>query len=148
MGEVLEKINEQANKITGNLKYIKENISKKDGPIFVELIGTAKSGKTTLPRVVIYDRGMLDRLPWIDFSVNDGSIPTADAFLLKQLLSSEFMKRYKPLAYGFITSPELSVFRKGKEGRLVNRKNVGLFNKFMEAEKENIAEGARKIYNY
>lgn len=203
MGEVLEKINEQANKITDNLKYIKENISKKDGPIFVELIGTAKSGKTTLlnsitelltrhgvpvqkraetaeynpiankdleeyniwmyselmrnlsedmsdstPRVVIYDRGMLDRLPWIDFSVNDGSIPARDAFLLKQLLSSEFMKRYKPLAYGFVTSPELSVFRKGKEGRLVNRKNVGLFNQFMEAEKENIAEGARKIYNY
>lgn len=58
------------------------------------------------------------------------------------------MKRYKPLAYGFVTSPELSVFRKGKEGRLVNRKNVGLFNQFMEAEKENIAEGARKIYNY
>ena len=100
------------------------------------------------PRVVIYDRGMLDKLPWIDFSVNDGSIPTADAFLLKQLFSSEFMKRYKPLAYGFVTSPELSVFRKGKEGRLVNRKNVGLFNQFMEAEKENIAEGARKIYNY
>ena len=48
MGEVLEKINEQANKITDNLKYIKKNISKKDGPIFVELIGTAKSGKTTL----------------------------------------------------------------------------------------------------
>ena len=203
MEEVLEKINEQANKITDNLKYIQENIFKKDGPIFVELIGTAKSGKTTLlnsitelftrhgvpvqkraetaeynpitnkdleeyniwmyselmrnlsedmsdptPRVVIYDRGMLDRLPWIDFSVNDGSIPARDAFLLKQLLSSEFMKRYKPLAYGFVTSPELSVFRKGKEGRLVNRKNVGLFNQFMEAEKENIAEGARKIYNY
>lgn len=203
MGEVLEKINEQANKITDNLKYIQENISKREGPIFVELIGTAKSGKTTLlnsitellirhgvpvqkraetaeynpitnkdleeyniwmyselmrnlsedmsdptPRVVIYDRGMLDRLPWIDFSVNDGSIPATDAFLLKQLFSSEFMKRYKPLAYGFVTSPELSVFRKGKEGRLVNRKNVGLFNQFMEAEKENIAEGARKIYNY
>ena len=59
------------------------------------------------PRVVIYDRGMLDRLPWIDFSVNEGSIPARDAFLLKQLLSQ-----------------------------------------FMEAEKENIAEGARKIYNY
>ena len=203
MGEVLERITEQANKITDNLKYIQENISKREGPIFVELIGTAKSGKTTLlnsitelltrhevpvqkraetaeytpitnkdleeyniwmyselmrnlsedmsdptPRVVIYDRGMLDRLPWIDFSVNEGSIPARDAFLLKQLLSSEFMKRYKPLAYGFVTSPELSVFRKGKEGRLVNRKNVGLFNQFMEAEKENIAEGARKIYNY
>ena len=58
------------------------------------------------------------------------------------------MKRYKPLTYGFVTSPELSVFRKGKEGRLVNRKNVELFNQFMKDEKENIAEGARKVYNY
>ena len=48
MGEVLERITEQANKITDNLKYIQENISKREGPIFVELIGTAKSGKTTL----------------------------------------------------------------------------------------------------
>ena len=31
------------------------------------------------PRVVIYDRGMLDRLPWIDFSVHEGSIPQADS---------------------------------------------------------------------
>lgn len=167
MGEVLEKINEQANKITDNLKYIKENISKKDGPIFVELIGTAKSGKTTLLNSItelltrhgvpvqkraetaeynpITNKNLEEYNIWM---YNDGSIPTADAFLLKQLFSSEFMKRYKPLAYGFVTSPELSVFRKGKEGRLVNRKNVGLFNQFMEAEKENIAEGARKIYNY
>lgn len=45
MGEALEKINEQANKITDNLKYIKENISKKDGPIFVELLEPQKVGK-------------------------------------------------------------------------------------------------------
>ncbi len=203
MEKKLEGIDNQVNNITDNLKYIRENILRKDGPIFIELLGTAKSGKTTLlnhittlfnkngipvqkraetaeynpienkdleeyniwmyselmrnlsedmsdqtPRVVIYDRGMLDRLPWIDFSVNDGSIPVTDAFLLKQLFSSEFMKRYKPLTYGFVTSPELSVFRKGKEGRLVNRKNVELFNQFMKDEKENIAEGARKVYNY
>ena len=96
------------------------------------------------PRVVIYDRGMLDRLSWIDFSVNDGSIPNQDAVLLKQMFNSEFMKKYKPLTYGFVTSPELSVHRKGKEGRLVNRKNVKLFNECMEAEKEVIKEGAKK----
>lgn len=177
MKEQIEKINNQANNIETNLNYIKENISKNKEPIFIELIGTAKSGKTTLlnnitklltkngipvqkraetaeynpienkdleeyniwmyseliknlsedmsdntPRVVIYDRGMLDRLPWIDFSVNDGSIPNQDAVLLKQMFNSEFMKKYKPLTYGFVTSPELSVHRKGKEGRLVNRK--------------------------
>lgn len=199
MKEQIEKINNQANNIETNLNYIKENISKNKEPIFIELIGTAKSGKTTLlnnitklltkngipvqkraetaeynpienkdleeyniwmyseliknlsedmsdntPRVVIYDRGMLDRLSWIDFSVNDGSIPNQDAVLLKQMFNSEFMKKYKPLAYGFVTSPELSVHRKGKEGRLVNRKNVKLFNECMEAEKEVIEEGAKK----
>ena len=41
MGEVLERITEQANKITDNLKYIQENISKREGPIFDELIGPA-----------------------------------------------------------------------------------------------------------
>lgn len=87
---------------------------------------------------------MLDRLSWIDFSVNDGSIPNQDAVLLKQMFNSEFMKKYKPLTYGFVTSPELSVHRKGKEGRLVNRKNVKLFNECMEAEKEVIKEGAKK----
>lgn len=54
------------------------------------------------------------------------------------------MKKYKPLTYGFVTSPELSVHRKGKEGRLVNRKSVKLFNECMEAEKEVIEEGAKK----
>ena len=48
MKEQIEKINNQANNIETNLKYIKENISKNKEPIFIELIGTAKSGKTTL----------------------------------------------------------------------------------------------------
>lgn len=44
----IETINAQKNRIEGNLEYIKSNIGKMEGPIFVELIGTAKSGKTTL----------------------------------------------------------------------------------------------------
>lgn len=48
MKEQIEKINNQANNIETNLNYIKENISKNKEPIFIELIGTAKSGKTTL----------------------------------------------------------------------------------------------------
>lgn len=197
MGKTIERINDQANKIENNLNYIKENVSKNNGPIFIELIGTAKSGKTTLlnnitklltkndipvqkrietaeynpienkdleeyniwmyselmrnlsedmsdstPRVVIYDRGMLDRLPWIDFSINQGSISVKDAAILKQIFNSEFMEKYRPLVYGFITSPELSVLRKGREGRLVNIRNVKLFNECMEAEKETIKKGA------
>lgn len=197
--EQVEKFLNQANRIETSLMYIKENMQKNKGPIFVELIGTAKSGKTTLlnnitnllmkngipvqkrsetaeynpienkdleeyniwmyselmknlsedmsnptPRVIIYDRGMLDRLPWIDFSVNDGSIPAEDALLLRQMFFSKFMKNYKPLTYGFITSPELSVLRKGKEGRLVNIKNVRLFNEYMKAEEDTIKNGAEK----
>lgn len=201
MKSSIETINAQKNRIEGNLEYIKSNIGKMEGPIFVELIGTAKSGKTTLlnnmtalltkngvpmqkraetaeynpienkdieeyniwmyselmknlsedmsdltPRVVIYDRGMLDRLPWIDFSVHEGSIPQEDSAILKNLFESEFMKRYKPLTYGFITSPETSVLRKGREGRLVNLKSVKLFNDCMAQEDKAISAGSGK-YN-
>ena len=197
MKSSIETINAQKNRIEGNLEYIKSNIGKMEGPIFVELIGTAKSGKTTLlnnmtalltkngvpmqkraetaeynpienkdieeyniwmyselmknlsedmsdltPRVVIYDRGMLDRLPWIDFSVHEGSIPQTDSAILKNLFESEFMKRYKPLTYGFITSPETSVLRKGREGRLVNLKSVKLFNDCMAQEDKAISAGS------
>lgn len=194
-----DRANEQKERIEENLKYIKTNISKMDKPIFIELLGTAKSGKTTLlnnitgifesygipvqkraetaeynpiqnkdieeyniwmyselmknlsedmsnktPRVVIYDRGLLDRIPWIDFSVHEGSIPQKDGELLKQLLKSEFMKKYSPICYGFVTSPELSVYRKGKEGRLVNKKSVKLFNDCMSKEREAIQQGSKK----
>ena len=39
----IETINAQKNRIEGNLEYIKSNIGKMEGPIYVELIGTAKS---------------------------------------------------------------------------------------------------------
>lgn len=191
---------QQKKRIEDNLKYIKQNLSKVEEPIFIELIGTPKSGKTTslahlknlltrhgiavetrqetaeynpiedkdleeyniwmfmelmknlsedisnpTPRIVIYDRGMLDRIPWIDFSVNDGTIPMKDGMLLKQLFQTEFLQKYKPLSYGLVTSPEISVERKGKEGRLVNRKNVQLFNDYFERE-QNFMKGASGKY--
>ena len=132
----VETIEAQKNRIEENLKFMQSNLGKINEPIFIELIGTAKSGKTTLlnnmtalltknnipmqkraetaeynpienkdleeyniwmyselmrnlsedmsnvsPRVVIYDRGMLDRLPWIDFSVKDALLhPQKSAF--------------------------------------------------------------------
>lgn len=190
---------QQKKRIEENLEYVKQNLESLKDPILIELLGTAKSGKTTLlnhlmrlferngipietrqetaeynpiknkdleeyniwmfmelmknlsedmsdktPRIVIYDRGMLDRLPWIDFSVNDGSIPVKDSMLLKQLYQSEFLQRYNPLAYGLVTSPEISVARKGKEGRLVNRKNVQLFNEYLEKEHDSIEKSSEK----
>lgn len=187
-------------RIEEDIQYIKENIEKTQGPIFIELVGTPKSGKTTLlnslktlfskenipfeakqdtaeynpiedkdieeyniwmimelmkslsedlsdmtPRIIVYDRGILDRLPWINFSVNDGSIPERDAQIFKKLYETDFVKKYKPITYGFITSPELSVERKGKEGRLVNKKNVKLFNEYFSQELRTIKNNSTKI---
>ena len=38
----------QKKKIENNIAYIKANLSKIKQPIFIELVGTPKSGKTTL----------------------------------------------------------------------------------------------------
>lgn len=191
---------QKMSRVEENMRYIRENLGKAEGPIFVELMGTAKSGKTTLlnslknlfesqgvpaemkqetaeynpiqdkdieeyniwmimelmknlsedmsnktPRVIVYDRSMIDRLPWIDFSVNDGSFPARDAEIFKTLYSTEFLGKYRPITYCFETSPELSVFRKGKEGRLVNRKNVALFNESMKRELGAIASNSSRM---
>lgn len=191
--ESLEKFDAQKKRIEENMAFISENISKVKGPIFVELVGTAKSGKTTLtqsfesiftkqgipfekrretaeynpienkdleeyniwmimelfknlsedtsnetPRIVLYDRGILDRFPWIDYSVEDGSIPEIDAKCFKTLYATEYLRKYEPITYGFLTSPELSVQRKGKPGRLVNVPNVRRFNGHFMGEQETI----------
>ena len=39
---------EQMARIKENVDFIKANIDKLDGPIMIELLGTPKSGKTTL----------------------------------------------------------------------------------------------------
>lgn len=190
---------EKLNAIITNLQSINSQLKKSKGPILVELIGTPKSGKTTLlnhvstlfennniplvkrqetaeynpisdksleeyniwmysellknlsedlsnpePRIVIYDRGILDRLPWIDLSIKDGSIPPKDGATLKQFFNGELMKKYKPLAYGFITSPELSVQRKGKPGRLVNISNIKSFNSCMKNHENDFKKGSLK----
>lgn len=189
MENLVLEFDQQKNRIEENLKYIKANLDKVEGPIFIELIGTPKSGKTTLlgyfknlfeknnikiqtrqetaeynpiedksieeygmwmfmelmqklsedisnknPRIVIYDRGILDRVPWLDHSVNDGSMTLKDTTLLKQLYKTDFLQKYKPLVYVLITSPELSVERKGKPGRLVNVESMRIFNSYLEKE--------------
>jgi len=185
----------QMSAIEQSTRYIRDNIEKLEGPIFIELVGTPKSGKTTLlnslsnffqrekipfeakqetaeynpiedknleeyniwmvmelmkhlsqdlsdktPRVIIYDRGILDRLPWLD-----GSMPKRDSDIIKQLYSTDFVRKYQPLTYGFFTTPETSVQRKGKEGRLVNLKNVKLFNDYFLQELETIRQGSAKM---
>ena len=171
-------------RIKENVDFIKANIDKLDGPIMIELLGTPKSGKTTLvthlqdifsrcgipvdkkretaeynpiedktieeynlwmimelmkntsedlaskePKIIIYDRGVLDRIPWIRTSVEDGSFPKEDVKAIEGLYATKFMQKYKPLTYGFHTSPAISILRKGKPGRLVNETTLGMFNK-------------------
>ena len=190
---------EQMARIKENVDFIKANIDKLDGPIMIELLGTPKSGKTTLvtsmeslfkkgnvpvdkkretaeynpiqdktieeyniwmimelmknisedvsskdPKVIIYDRGALDRIPWIETSVNDGSFPRSDVDIIKGLYQSEFMSKYRPLTYGFYTTPETSIMRKGKPGRLVNQVTLTEYNSQFIAAEDFIKERSEK----
>ncbi len=179
-----QKMKQKMENIEKNLDYIKENMSKiGEGPIFIELVGTPKSGKTTIsnamknlfekkgikfqvrqetaeynpiedkgteeynvwmvaeiiknlsedmankePRIVLYDRGILDRIPWLDYAVIFSELSRHDEYTIFEILDTDFISGYKPLVYNFLTSPETSIARKGKEGRLVNRKSVGIYN--------------------
>ncbi len=188
-----QKMKQKMENIEKNLDYIKENMNKMgEGPIFIELVGTPKSGKTTIsnamknlfekkgikfqvrqetaeynpiedkgteeynvwmvaeiiknlsedmankePRIVLYDRGILDRVPWLDYAVIvDESISRHDENIIHEILDTDFISGYKPLVYNFLTSPETSVARKGKEGRLVNRKSVGIYNNCLLQNKD------------
>ena len=79
-------------------------------------------------KIVIYDRGILDRLPWIKQSVEYGTMPMEDAQIFYNMYNLQVGKDYKPIVYNFITSPELSIYRKGKEGKCVNRNSIANFN--------------------
>ncbi len=79
-------------------------------------------------KVVIYDRGILDRLPWINKSNKEGRMPDEDFQSYKSLYNLSLSKDYKPILYNFITSPKLSIQRKGKPGRSVNINSLKLFN--------------------
>lgn len=192
--------NSQMSRLIDNIKFIKENIGKIDEPIMVELLGTPKSGKTTLvtnlesalkkgevpvdkkretaeynpiedktieeynlwmimelmknltvdtaskePKVIIYDRGLLDRIPWLDTSVHDGSFPAEDARYFKGVFQTKFMEKYRPITYGFITSPEISILRKGKPGRLVNNETLTVYNAHLKAAEPFLRSNSEKF---
>lgn len=172
--------------ITRNMQKIKTGINEDTPPIFVELLGTPKSGKTTLlkslqklfnkndmqiftrretaeynpvekeskqydlwmvlelfknlsedisnkhGKIVIYDRGIIDRLTWLDKSFESGEISKEDLDKIKGLYGLESIKSgYKPISLGFLTSPELSVQRKGSVGRCVNPENLNAYNRIL-----------------
>lgn len=180
--------------ISRNMQRIKTGINEDTPPIFVELLGTPKSGKTTLlknlrglfnnneleiftrretaeynpvekeskqydlwmvlelfrnlsedisnkqGRIVVYDRGIIDRLTWLENAVESGEISREDLSRISGLYNLESIrKEYKPITLGFLTSPELSVKRKGSEGRYVNLRTLGTYNKILLRSQDRIS---------
>lgn len=83
-------------------------------------------------KIVIYDRGIIDRLTWLDKSFESGEISKEDLDKIKGLYGLESIKSgYKPISLGFLTSPELSVQRKGSVGRCVNPENLNAYNRIL-----------------
>ncbi len=189
----------QTKDIQDAIKYLKENLSKSKTPIFIELVGTPKSGKTTLTnawknlleknqvpavfrretaeynpiknksseeyriwmimeliknlsedlennqgKIIIYDRGLLDRIAWIEYGVQTGIISPRDSEIIKQLYTMDLFSKYRPLVYGFITSPELSIQRKGEEGKLINRESIEVFNKLFSYSQDLVRQSATR----
>ena len=168
-----------------NLNILSNKLKKENKPIFIELIGTPKSGKTTLKnaliecftkfdidvmarketaeynpidkkskqydiwmvlelfrnlsedlskkngQVIIYDRGILDRLPWMKYDIESGIMSKKDFDRFTKLYELDCFKGYSPITQIFETSPSLSVQRKGKPGFFVNEKTITKFNNYL-----------------
>ena len=95
-------------------KNLSEDLSKKKG------------------KIIIYDRGILDRLPWMKMSVEKGTMSEDTYNKLLKLFEVDVLNRYNPIAEIFKTSPKLSVQRKGRPGRSVNIESITTFNKMLD----------------
>lgn len=185
---------QKTGKIRRNLEKINSGINENTPPIFVELLGTPKSGKTTLLKsltrlfnnsgmqissrretaeynpvakdskqydlwmvlelfknllddisngqgnIIVYDRGIIDRLTWLENAVQNGMMTKGDLEKIKGLYGLESIKNgYRPISLGFITSPELSIKRKGSVGRYVNLESLTAYNSTLLAKQPEIA---------
>ena len=186
------KMQQKMNSIQENTKQIQENLKSNNTPIFIELMGTPKSGKTTLTKslktlfekskidieirretaeynpiskeaesynlwmilelfknliediengkgkIIIYDRGIIDRIAWLNLAVRDESIAESDFEAIKRLYDLKTIReKYKPIVYGFYTTPELSIERKGRPGKFVNVQSLNTYNeKFLSEQKD------------
>lgn len=189
----------KTNLINENMINIKKLITNSK-PIFVELLGTPKSGKTTLlhsldkifytngikffsrqevaeyiplkqeskqyvlwitlelfknlledfsnrlGQIIIYDRGIVDRLTWLEKRYEDGDISKNDLTKFKELYDIDLVKNdYKPIILGFLTSPELSIERKGCIGRYTNMTNLQSYNSILLSKEK---EFTKLAFNY
>ena len=184
--------------IDRTLDAIKDKVGSSNKPIFVELIGTPKSGKTTLKnamqkafekkgiplvtrretaeynpipkesehynfwmilelmknisedfangkgKVVLYDRGLVDRIPWMKCDINQGKMSEEDYQRIISLYHSKYLKEYKPITQAFFTSPRLNILRKGSEGRFVNTRTLTAYNAILGQELNHIRQISSK----
>lgn len=188
MEEEYTKQIQKMNAIVEKLKTVSEKLKHTDKPIFIELVGTPKSGKTTLKKslqdsfekagidvftrqetaeynpiakqadqygiwmvlelfknlsedlsktsgqVIIYDRGILDRLPWMQYDVANGKMTKEDFDRMHQLYDTSVFRKYKPVCKIFVTSPDLSIERKGGPGTFVNQKSIQQYNQLLQMQ--------------
>lgn len=174
--------------IENNIEILKRKLEKQNQPIFVELVGTPKSGKTTLKnaimtsfsnkgidiitrqetaeynpieknadtygmwmvlelfknlsedlaknkgQIIIYDRGILDRIPWMQYDIQKGNLSKEDFKKIMPVYDMQMYKKYRPISLIFETSPELSIQRKGKPGVFVNEKSIEQYNSFLNRD--------------
>jgi len=184
-----------------NLRQLSSRLKKADRPVFIELIGTPKSGKTTLKnalvecfskfdidviarretaeynpvpknsdnyniwmvlelfknisedlskntgQVILYDRGILDRIPWMKFDVSRNNMNQADFDRIFNLYQMQNFSLYKPVTQVFETSPELSIQRKGAPGFFVNTDTINAYNGFLRQTLPDIQNHSAS-YNY
>lgn len=120
--DVVEDTKYTINDIEKIFRNLSEDISNKQG------------------RIVVYDRGIIDRLTWLENAVESGEISREDLSRISGLYNLESIRKgYKPITLGFLTSPELSVKRKGSEGRYVNLRTLGAYNKILLRSQDRIS---------
>lgn len=85
-------------------------------------------------QVIIYDRGILDRLPWMQYDVANGKMTKEDFDRMHQLYDTSVFREYKPVCKIFVTSPDLSIERKGGPGTFVNQKSIQRYNQLLQSQ--------------
>lgn len=177
---------QKLNVIDQKIKEIKRMQRYMCNPIFIELLGTPKSGKTTLKnylsnlfenndinyfarqetaeynpvektsngynlwmvlellknvdedlskadgKIIIYDRGLLDRMAWMEYDVQNEKMFKEDKEIILKAYQIMPISDYKPISKVYITSPQLSIKRKGKSGKFVNEDSIRRYNQILK----------------
>lgn len=181
------------------IERIKEMQSKSNESVFIELIGTPRSGKTTLQnvlaklfkdnevqyvarkslatycpikpendmynlwitsevlkkvaidmskrtsKIVIYDGGMLDRIPWLKYDIARGSISRMDYERLLSNYDISIYKKYKPISRVFKASPEIASSRKKNGKESISRYIIEDYNNMLDDSINEMKERSRSF---